>query len=80
MSEQRLSIDVKTLKAERDRLKKVLHKVELEHRKVETALKALRQQEIAAKRSNEALETLLDVSEDDDETAESTSKDQASAP
>jgi hypothetical protein len=80
MSEQRPTIDAKTLKAERDRLKSVLHDVELEQRKVEKVLKTLRQQEIGAKRSIEALETLLDVNEADEPAKEKGSKDQASAP
>ena len=80
MSDQRLSIDPKTLKAERERLKDVLREVETEHRKVESALKALRQKEIATKRAIEALETLIDINEDDKPTSDKKSKDQPSAP
>lgn len=81
MSEQRLTIDPKTLKAERERLKDVLREVETEQRKVESALKAVRQREIATKRAIEALETLLDINEEDAPAADSKKdKDQPAAP
>ncbi len=74
MSDQPSCIDVKTLKAERERLKGVLREVEIEQRKVESALKSVRQREIATKRSIEALETLLDINESDDAPSEKKSK------
>ena len=68
-----MSIDVETLKAERDRLKSVLRELEAEQRKVEAELKTYRQREIQTKREIEALGVLIDVNEarsqQDDESA-----------
>ncbi len=74
MSDQPLCIDVKTLKAERERLKGVLRQVETDQRKVEAALKTHRQREIATKRAIEAIETLLDINESGDAPSEKKSK------
>jgi hypothetical protein len=56
-----VSIDVESLKAERDRLKAQLRELEAEQRKVEGDLKALRQREIRGKREIEALSTLIEL-------------------
>jgi hypothetical protein len=58
-----VSIDVETLRAERDRLKAALRELEAGQRKVEAELKAYRQREIQTKREIEALGVLIDVNE-----------------
>lgn len=61
MQDQPLNINQESLKAERDRLKEALKEIEIEQRKTEAQLKALRQREIRAKRQVEALTTLLEI-------------------
>jgi septation ring formation regulator EzrA len=56
-------IDVEFLKAEREKQKTMLREVEVEQRKVEGDLKALRQREIRAKREIDALSTLIELQE-----------------
>jgi hypothetical protein len=58
-----VSIDLETLKSERDRLRDHLRETEAEVRKAESELKTLRQREIATKREIEALSTLLEIKE-----------------
>jgi vacuolar-type H+-ATPase subunit D/Vma8 len=67
-----VSIDVETLKAERDRLKAELRELEAEQRKVEAELKSYRQREIQTKRQIEALGVLIDVNEARTQTDEET--------
>jgi septation ring formation regulator EzrA len=56
-------IDVEFLKSEREKQKASLREVEVEQRKVEGELKALRQKEIRAKREIDALSTLIELQE-----------------
>lgn len=56
-----MSLDVDTLKAERDQLKQTLRELEAEQRKIELKLKNLRQQELKTKREIEALTTLVEL-------------------
>jgi predicted nucleic acid-binding Zn-ribbon protein len=56
-----VSIDVETLKSERERLKNQLRELEGEQRKLEVQIKQLRQSEIRAKREIEALSTLIEM-------------------
>jgi predicted nucleic acid-binding Zn-ribbon protein len=58
-----VSIDLQTLKAERDKLKESLRVLEGEQRKLESELKLLRQREIRTKREIEALSTLVELNE-----------------
>jgi len=65
-----VAIDVETLKSERDRLKESLREVEVEQRKLEASIKALRQQELKVKREIEALSTLIELAEGRTESTE----------
>jgi hypothetical protein len=56
-----LSLDVETLKAERDQLKQTLRELESEQRRIEATLKNLRQRELKTKREIEALTTLVEL-------------------
>jgi predicted nucleic acid-binding Zn-ribbon protein len=67
-----VSIDIESLKSERDRLKSQLREVETKQRSLETELKALRQSEIRSKREIEALSTLIELNESRNEPLEST--------
>ena len=58
-----MPLDVEQLKGERDRLKESLRELEVEQRKAETDLKALRQREIRAKRELEALSVLIEMND-----------------
>jgi predicted nucleic acid-binding Zn-ribbon protein len=58
-----LSIDVESLKSEREQLKVQLRELEVEQRKMEGEIKALRQKEIRGKREIEALSTLIELHE-----------------
>ncbi len=58
-----MTIDIDSLKSERDRLKSQLRDVETKQRMLETELKALRQSEIRSKREIEALSTLIELNE-----------------
>jgi predicted nucleic acid-binding Zn-ribbon protein len=62
-TETAVSIDLDSLKAERDKLKDGLRELEAEQRKVDAELKALRQREIQTKREIEALGTLIEINE-----------------
>jgi hypothetical protein len=68
-----LPIDVEFLKSEREKQKAMLRDVEVEQRKLEGDLKALRQREIRAKREIDALSTLIELQEVRAETAETAS-------
>jgi predicted nucleic acid-binding Zn-ribbon protein len=63
-----LSIDVESLKAERDQLKTELRELDVEQRKLEVDIKNLRQKEIRGKREIEALSTLIELHEPRPET------------
>jgi predicted nucleic acid-binding Zn-ribbon protein len=65
-----VTIDIDSLKSERDRLKSQLRDVETKQRSLETELKALRQSEIRSKREIEALSTLIELNEPRSETVE----------
>jgi chromosome segregation ATPase len=56
-----VSIDVESLKTEREKQKTQLRELEAEQRKLEAELKALRQREIRTKREIEALSTLIEL-------------------
>ena len=64
-----VSIDVQALKEERDRIKETLRQLENEQRKLESEQKQLRQQEIRSKRMLEALDTLINIQSDSDESS-----------
>lgn len=57
-------MDLEALKNERSRMKEVLRDLENEQRQLDAQQKSLRQREIRVKRTLEALETLISVSED----------------
>jgi predicted nucleic acid-binding Zn-ribbon protein len=62
-------MDVESLKAQRDQVRETLRGLENEQRQMDAQQKALRQREIRAKRTLEALETLIGLaSETDPET------------
>ena len=62
-------MDVESLKAQRDQVRETLRGLENEQRQMDAQQKALRQREIRAKRTLEALETLISLaSETDPET------------
>ncbi len=65
-----MAIDVETLRSERDKLKESLREVEIEQRKREASIKALRQQELKVKREIEALSTLIELAEGKTEIVE----------
>jgi preprotein translocase subunit SecD len=58
-----VTISIETLKAEREILKDRLRQLEVEQRKVESELKAVRQLELRAKREIEALTTLIELND-----------------
>ena len=62
-----MAIDVETLKSERTKLKAKLRDLEQEQRKLEAELKKFRQQELQTKRQIEALTTLIEVQDTNDE-------------
>lgn len=68
-----MTIDIESLKSERDRLKSQLRDVETKQRSLETELKALRQSEIRSKREIEALSTLIELNESRGEPVENAS-------
>jgi len=63
-----VAIGIEQLKAERDRLKDRLREIEADQRKVEAELKAVRQKELRVKREIEAIGTLIEVAELDQQT------------
>jgi len=56
-----VSIDVESLKTEREKQKSQLRELETEQRRLEAELKTLRQREIRTKREIEALSTLIEL-------------------
>jgi len=70
-----LALDPEVLKAEQDRLKEALRALEAEQRVLEAKLKSLRQREMKTKREIEALNTLLEVGKDRQETGEEADSD-----
>ena len=68
-----MSIDIESLKSERDRLKSQLREVETKQRALEAELKTLRQSEIRSKREIEALSTLIELNEPKAEPVDTTS-------
>ena len=68
-----VSIDIESLKSERDRLKSQLREVETKQRTLEAELKTLRQSEIRSKREIEALSTLIELNEPKAEPVDTTS-------
>ena len=67
-----MSIDIESLKSERDRLKSQLRELETKQRTLEAELKSLRQSEIRSKREIEALSTLIELNEPKPEPIETT--------
>lgn len=67
-----MAIDPQSLKSERQQLKESLRELENAQRKLDAEQKQLRQQEIRTKRMIEALDTLIDVEEDQKEASKST--------
>ncbi len=59
-------MDFEALKSERDKLKETLRGLENEQRQLDAQQKSLRQREIRAKRTLEALETLVALSTETD--------------
>lgn len=57
-------MDLEALKSERDKMKEALRGLENEQRQLDGQQKSLRQREIRAKRTLEALETLLSLASD----------------
>jgi predicted nucleic acid-binding Zn-ribbon protein len=58
-----VAISIDTLKSEREALKEQLRSIEVEQRRVEAELKAVRQSELRTRREIEALSTLIDLAE-----------------
>lgn len=58
-----MSIAVDVLKAERENLKEQLRAIEVDQRRVEAELKAVRQRELRTKREIEALSTLIELAD-----------------
>jgi len=59
-------VDLEALKNERDKMKEVLRGLENEQRQLDAQQKSLRQREIRAKRTLEALETLIGLAAEPD--------------
>jgi predicted nucleic acid-binding Zn-ribbon protein len=59
-----VALDIQALKAERDRLRDGMRELEADQRKLEAAIKTLRQKEIQTKREIEALTTLIDLNDE----------------
>lgn len=58
-----MALSIDELKSERDGLKAELREIEAEQRRVEAELKGVRQRELQTKRKIEALTTLIEISE-----------------
>lgn len=63
-------MDLEALKSERDKMKEALRGLENEQRQLDTQQKSLRQREIRAKRTLEALETLIGLAGEPDAEAQ----------
>lgn len=60
-------MDFEALKGERERIKETLRELEQEQRQLDAQQKAIRQREIRAKRTLDALETLISLASDNEE-------------
>lgn len=60
-------MDFGALKGERERIKETLRELEQEQRQLDAQQKAIRQREIRAKRTLDALETLISLASDNEE-------------
>lgn len=58
-----MAIDLDNLRAERDRAKDTLRELEVDSRKLEGEIKALRQREVQTKREIDALTALIEIAE-----------------
>ncbi len=58
-----MAIDVENLKQERDKVRESLRQIEVDTRRREQEVKALRQKEIQAKREIDALTALIEIAE-----------------
>ncbi len=58
-----MAIDVESLKQERDQVRESLRQIEIDTRRLELEVKALRQREIQAKREIDALSSLIEIAE-----------------
>jgi len=58
-----LSLSTDVLTQERDALKSRLREIEVEQRRIDAELKAVRQEELRTKREIEALTTLIEIAE-----------------
>ncbi len=56
-------MNIKTLKSDKEDIRKELRTVETDMRKIELELKGLRQKEIRAKRQIEAIDVLIEIDE-----------------
>ena len=65
-----MSLQLDTLKTERDNLKASLRELEIEQRQAEGTIKKLRQREIRTKREIDALSTLVEMQEQDEKDAD----------
>lgn len=59
-----MTISIETLQTERDVLKALLRETEVEQRKLEAEIKAVRQKELRTKREIDALTTLIELAAD----------------
>jgi septation ring formation regulator EzrA len=64
-------VDLEALKSERDKMKEALRGLENEQRQFDSQQKSLRQREIRAKRTLEALETLIGLAGESDSEVQS---------
>lgn len=58
-----MPIDIENLKTERDHVKETLRQIEVDSRRLDLEVKALRQREIQAKREIDALSALIEIAE-----------------
>ncbi len=58
-----MAIDVESLKQEREQVRESLRQIEVDTRRLELEVKALRQREIQAKREIDALTSLIEIAE-----------------
>ncbi len=58
-----MAIDVESLKQERDRVRESLRQIEVDSRRLEVEVKAVRQREIQAKREIDALTSLIEIAD-----------------
>lgn len=58
-----MALELDNLRAERDRAKDALRELEVDSRKLESEIKALRQREVQTKREIDALNALIEIAE-----------------